>query len=323
MKTVNRRKRTRDEGGVILLLSLLLLAALTAAGIGASTVVINEFKTAASTDQGISAYYTADIAMERGLFAIFNNRLAGSPLGEQSCTGNYVAFCQVKNARDFPADFSLGSGRDVSLSDSTVSEDLRTVNIVKDGVWQLDLVCGSSQFYPECGRARTLTLKYTGSSNAVWAEVQWSYVLKRNINASFTPNSTTRVISNAKLKEPGGATLDLAANSIFGGDVINPPTGTTPPINPDDIAGYTVRIRALYDNLTDVSVSACIKTTTEDQPPCDSSNIFSIPGDIHVVARGQAANAKARLDATVPWRLPAAGLFDFVVFSESSLDKPN
>ncbi len=306
----------REERGVVLLLSLLLLATLTAAGIGASVVVINEFKATASTDQGISAYYTANIGMERGLFAIFNNRLAGNDLGEPTCIGNYQTFCQVKNADSFPAGLNLGSGRNVSLSDSIVEENIKTVSIAKDETLQLDFICGSGQFYASCGTARTLTLKYAGASIVAWAEVQWSYILKRNVNASFTANSTTRVISDVKLSE--GATLDLAANSILGNpDIISPPTGATPSVNPSDIAGYSVRIKALYDDLTNVDVSACQDTSN----PC--GNTFPIPGDIHVVARGQAANAKARLDATVPWRLPAAGLFDFVIFSESSLDKPN
>ncbi|MBI4092883.1 MAG: hypothetical protein HY420_03080, partial [Candidatus Kerfeldbacteria bacterium] len=72
----SRRHRRQNEQGVALLLALLLVAALTAAGIGASTLIVKEFKTTASTDQGIAAYYAADAGVERALFTVFNNRIA-------------------------------------------------------------------------------------------------------------------------------------------------------------------------------------------------------------------------------------------------------
>jgi hypothetical protein len=44
--------------------------------------------------------------------------------------------------------------------------------------------------------------------------------------------------------------------------------------------------------------------------------------DINVVSIGQSRNTKVRLDASIPWQLPSSGLFDYVIFSETALDKP-
>lgn len=339
----HRKRRRRDDRGVVLLLSLIIMAVLTAAGIGASVVVINEYRTSASTDRGIEAYYSADIGMERGLYAIFSNRLSGSALGGTYCEAygyyyNSSAFCQVHNAAVFPSSkyysftsgdlgsaLSLSGGRSFLLSDSTYSESSKTYSLHRDESVPIDLANPNGAFsqpIPSDNKPQALTLKLPDTGGDGWAEVQWTYITSQTRLGTFSAIPVLRLITNQALKDPNGVTIDLCAASLFC-PVGTPceqgiPQASTPTMNCQDIWGYSVRIKATYGDLSDLTVSACKDVLGE----CPTDKVYPIVGDVNIVARGGAMDARARLDATVPWRIPAAGLFDFVIFSESNLDKP-
>jgi len=314
-----------DQRGIALLLSLLLMAALTAAGIGASTVVINELRTTTSTDASIGAFYAADIGIERSLFTVANSRAAGLSLGETvNWSSTSYALPMVKF--NLPAMPPIQvSGAQVDLEDSYSAENSKVFNLRKDQSIQLDLFSQSNPFSPS-STARYLYIRSPNlaslSPNA-WLEVQWSYVRKSGPDLAV-PNATIRLIATANLSDDGSTANQGIRINLLDGlvspvgtspvAIVNPEgittSETTPAIN--DIAGWNVRIKALYADAPNITVRA-----TDS-----AAGTYLIPGDVHIVARGEQGSARARLDALVPWKLPASGLFDYVVFSESNLDKP-
>lgn len=318
-----------NQKGIALLLSLLLMAALTAAGISASSVIINEFRTTASTDAGIGAYYAADVGIERSLFTIFNSRLSNLPFGEITYPSGtpYVVPHVLFND---PPMAPLIDGATVALSDTAITQNSKVVNIQKDQSVQLDLFSQTSQFNPSAaiGVARKLILRspnLTALSPTAWVEVQWTYVRRTASNANPAPNATIRLVAAQNLNLSGdgtcaGVEIDLLTGSVLANGtacpvaIVNPAGLTTNESTPgeNELAGWNVRIKALYADLPNLM----IETKKSD------NSTYPIPGDFNLVSRGQSGSARARLDANVPWKLPSSGLFDYVIFSETDLDKP-
>lgn len=320
------RIRHHDQRGIALLLSLLLMAALTAAGIGASTIVINEIKTTATTDAGISAYYAADIGMERSLYSIFSGRIIGMNLGDAAAPPYWTVFGHIRGNNP---PFTLTGGNTVDMSSTTIEASSKTVSLKKENSAAIGLINESAPFSPAPGGSIPRRINIWAPNNATaWAEVQWSYILKTDPTRTPVPaNNTLRLVHPNNLTSnatgsTGGVSIDLATGQVsplHAGDpaipsILEPEIGVTTEgtFNIGEVNGWVVRIKALYGDIASLTVEA------ETQ----SGAIYPIQGDLNLVSRGAAGTARARLDAIVPWRLPTSGLFDYVVFSEGNLDKP-
>ncbi len=328
-------QRVRHEQGVVLLLSLLLIAALTAAGIGASVIIVTEFQSTRSTDQGIKAFYTADIGMERALYTVFNNRLVGTQLHPPAfspcnCASSTETLCQlVCNNPEFSGTTVLtDAGASVFLEDTSATTAAKTVALTRENqTVQIDLYNPDSPFSPGFNDvARTIVLQRSALAaedpNSVGAEVQWIYALK--FGQTFAENSTIRLVRNQNLA--GGVTIDLYTGNISSNDGTpvgsdNPLGITLPPASFDQISGWVVRIKALKNDLPNLTFYAeCVDTS-----PCPNfgyPNRFPLRFDIAISSRGTYRDARFVMRADVPWRLPTVGVFDYVIFSEKTLDKP-
>lgn len=327
----NHEQRTRNEHGIVLMLSLLLIAALTAAGIGASVIIVTEFRATSSTDQGIKAFYTADIGMERALYTIFNNRLVGTQLhlpafGTCVCASSTETVCQLScNDPAFSGTTALiDAGSSVSLQDTSVETASKKFSLIrKNQTVQIDLYDPNEPF-GFSSPPRTITLQRSALTTElgtdVGAEVQWVYALADG--QTFTENSTIKLLSNENLASATGATINLLTGNISGNDnTINPPGITLPPTSFSNISGWVVRIKALNNDLPNLTFFA----TCVDTNPCPYdgyANRFQLKSDIAISSQGTYRDASFVLSGAVPWRLPTVGVFDYVIFSEKTLDKP-
>ncbi|MBI4092617.1 MAG: hypothetical protein HY420_01705, partial [Candidatus Kerfeldbacteria bacterium] len=272
------------------------------------------------TDQGIAAYYAADAGVERALFTVFNNRIAGSDLGGETSSSalKNLTFVQVKY--DLPFLTPLLPGHAYGLSGSTLTQNpigSKTVGLLKDQSVQLDLFDPDSPFNNVTLPApKSITLKSIGLANGAWAEVRWTYGLRSNVASDVQPaNATVRLITTANLAD--GATINFFTGNVtaVSGSIENPIGITPQPASEGEIAGYSVRITALNNDIPNLNMAVC----ADNNAPCSP---YQIPGDIHIKSRGRVGQALTQVEATVPWRLPTIGLFDYVIFSEERLDKP-
>lgn len=325
-----------------LVLSLLLLSALMAAGIGTSVVIVNEFRTVSSTDQGLEAYYVADAGIERSLFIVSNNRLTGiSPFGEMyngsSYPGDKSVYDQVTGLVGPVSAPFVRPSNTVDLTETSILQQEKIVSLRTGTSVQLNFLNGrgifesSSRGVPKMIIMQSDTINEAASPPA-WAEVQFVYTrLSEKLGLRF-PNSTTRLIHAVNLKNGVRIVLETGqVTSINVAEAIRNPEGVTPPIDvPSDLAGWTVRIRALYNDIPNLRVSACkVTDAAHCSEPWDSvgeisgysSTRYPISNELALVSSGRSRNAQFKLFATVPWILPTSGIFDFVLFSEDSLDK--
>lgn len=320
-----------------MLLALLIMAALTAAGIGASTIVVTELRSAAATDQGVTAYYLADIGMERALFTIHLNRRLNSALGTGCAAGTTCD--QLKN--NLPAlggSTGLSSGATVQLTDSVFGQSSKQLTVRQNQTAEVPLFDPDNQFSPAADSARSLYLgaPSMGIGADARAEVQWVYFLKSNVSTEVLPqNATVRLISERNLRS--GVKIDLFTGVIATQDsstvdfiptqgVTEIPTGITF----NQVAGWVVRVKALNADVNGLNLHACttdLNTACPTLPSCpntDPANSrYCFYSDLILNARGRYRNASFVLQATVPWKLPSVGVFDYALFSEQSLDKPN
>lgn len=321
MKRLNQHNRRSNQQGIAMLLALLLMSALTAAGIGASTVIISEIRTSSSTDAGIAAYYAADAGLERALFTIANSRMAGIALGNPNGLEVNTAFNMVKN--QLPAPASLLNAGTVDMTDSSILQSQKTVSLQKDQAVQLELYGSTSDFSPTVVRSLELQSSTVDPANGGWIEVSWSFVKKTGSLGVNPPNTTVRLITANNLLY--GVKIDLVNGTITSSHALDPITtnifGSEEVLSDtSNIGGWSVRIKAFVGNPgVPASTGIVPDLTIKTRDPADV--IMKIPGDFALIARGDVNGAKARIDAIIPWKFPVSALFDYVVFSENSLDK--
>ncbi|MFA5052289.1 MAG: pilus assembly PilX N-terminal domain-containing protein [Patescibacteria group bacterium] len=129
-----------------------------------------------------------------------------------------------------------------------------------------------------------------GTDPNSWAEVSW--IGWDNTGTLGTSVSAKKVIGSTDLSN--GWSITLA--SAYSGSPV----------------GYRLRIRALFGPLSSFSVI-----------PYDSSNniVTNLPSQVIIKSVGRRNSFKQALTATVPWRIPLSGLYDYVLFSEGELEK--
>ncbi len=335
----HRRTRTsRDERGVTLLLALLIVAAVTAAGAGAAAIVITQNRTASTVDAGAAAFYAADMGMERALFTVANNRIAGSIMQSGNCEADACA--QIKNNKPpLSGQPAFAGGERYAISVNSIKETQTTATIKKDETFTIDLTYGDSAF-SGVTTPRTLFLTAndivitspgdTDEEGTPYAEIQWTFFFGGGIPLKELqpPNSTIRVISKLNMKY--GVKIDMYTGNVSSLDTTNAPSIV--PNNPSgltdiptgynvaSITGWIVKVKALSADIPNLVGYAC-----KGSDPCDpdSADRFVFKSIFSITSRGTASGSSFVLNAKVPVRLPASGIFDYALFSEQTLEKPD
>lgn len=328
----NNQSITGDRRGATLLLALIIVAAVIAAGIGASVIVVREFQIASSVDKGMAAYYAADTGIERALFTVYNNRVAGTPLGYSSCADG--ACFQVRNNLPLmTSQPSAVSGEQFNMYATRYDRKSATVSIKQNQSAQLELSFGSG--FSGASAARTLffspatsiNVKNDPSDEETLIEVQWVYLMRASLVKDIQPeNSTIRLVSKKNVRY--GFMIDLFTGTIISADdaytiVPSNPTGVTnipSDYNMTNISGWIVTIKALTSDVGNLTAYACTGTDicTETAP-----ERYTMYSSLSIASRGSAGGAQQTLYARVPLLTPATGVFDYALFSEETIEKPD
>jgi hypothetical protein len=236
------------------------------------------------------AYYAAESGVEYGLQTIKEARANGTTLNQlKLALQNYT-----------PAD--LPNGSDWTLADTTTNEAYQITFLRKNQSVVLDLydpedpaAGGFESFWVEA-------LDANPSSSPAWLEVAyipWTI----DLGTGLLDWDDTKVTKRLR--------------SIFETQPNSPAPFTDIVVNEN----YRVRIKALYDDLKNVKITAY----TDNQPfdNCDPVSVCQkpIPNRVFLKATGRSGQNEVGMSASVPWQVPAAGLFDYVLFSEDTIDK--
>ncbi|MFA5135078.1 MAG: hypothetical protein WC505_04840 [Patescibacteria group bacterium] len=277
------------QHGIALLYSLLVISLFTAIAITISIIVINELKLTASSTDATVAYYAAESGIERGLHTVQLARADSTKTLQDA----------VDEVGQLSADLDWSKASYTDEDSQKATSRIEHVEVKEYEYIQADYYDVSSPLDPTDGVVvRTLMVVngdgITNPDAASYAEVSWT---AWNSNGLLESSASARkVIGPSDLEE--GWTLDLQA----------PYSDTFIPV------GYRVRVKALLGDLSDV-------TLTPRKADGNELSDDELPSQLQIKSIGTYRNFKQSLTATVPWKVPLFGLYDYVLFSESTILK--
>ncbi len=260
--------------GSTLLYAVLVLAAVVASSVVLSDAIFSSLKQVTSLDKAIQAYYVADSAVEDSLYRL--RVLAVSP--------GALSASSPADGSFFPFYTTFGSW----TRSATAASNQIVVTIPANKTMQLDLYNPAASLQNLSGSyfpIKTLLLSWGPTTGSEWLEV-----------------------SSIGWKVDGSVDSSVV-KQIFGPSS-QPATITLP--NNDDL--YKVRIKALYDTVYSLTITA------KDQPGL----VVPLPGKIVIKATGSTSNTNQAIEVTIKdpsYPNQVSGLYDYVIFSEDSLIK--
>ncbi|USN53728.1 MAG: hypothetical protein H6760_00980 [Candidatus Nomurabacteria bacterium] len=277
----------KDERGIVMLLSLLVLSALTAVAIGTSVLIIKEVQQSSNIDRSLMAYYAAETGIEKGLYTVKIGRQTNQELAD------------ILN--DLNDGGAMSNGASWSTDESTTSEEYSLSSLKENQSTVLDLYDpldptegGYESFGVEALDAKPL-------QNPAWLEISYfPWTINGGLLDWDDDNVEKRLRSVYETQPNVPAIFDLLPNQ-----------------------NYRIRVRALYDDLRNVRITAFTEDDPTDTDVCNPaySCIKSIPNRVLIRSLGASGGNQSALSASVPYQAPASGIFDFVLFSEQTIDK--
>lgn len=158
-------------------------------------------------------------------------------------------------------------------------------DIAKNDFWEINLYDADNSLSPLASPIKSVKIAWTGPGT------EW-------IEAEVEPWTTGGVLGT-----PVKSLFSSASNPA----VVNLQDATT--------VLYRLRIKALYSNLTAVTVTAWSGLNA-------SGSQVNIPAQVTMIATGAFRRTKQAVRATMPHRSPLSGIFDYVLFAEDDLVKP-
>jgi len=307
MINFSRKIKQSSEKGQTLLLALLILAAVSATAIGFAILILNLIKGAENLDNSISAFYAAQSGLEKSLYKVKTNRQTG--VGLDATLDDLKGITKTNFTKE-----NLEMEMDVDAIDKV--EESRTFSLAKDESEQVDFYDPDDPFggpsditkiwiswdNNPCAFGQVGVIDYINcyGDGSEWVEISW--VGWNQDGDSFENVEKILLDSNALTYYdscPEESYLSIRCKI----EDLDP--------NPNMVF-YRVRIKALYDKVEDIEVKAMN----------DAYEFIDIPARVHIKTIGKFGRTHQALSASMPWRIPVSGLFDYVIFSEKELRKP-
>lgn len=297
MKQLFPKQATRMRSGVTLLVALLVLATVAGIALAIAAVVVRDVHQSRNLDDAITAYYAAEAGMEEALLKIKTNRLV-TP-GDPGLGSTLV---------DLDNDSGTVGSAVYSL-DATEGPDILLTSIPQDEFVQADLFTPDPTFEDPGVENIRITWEGAGVSPTTWLEVAVERFLLAPLltqfyrveSGEFVPSERQNFLipcdsGGSPLCASGWCACDETTTEIWEG------SGTRQ---------LRIQIKALYGNARNVQVTAL----DSDNSPVPLRN------RIQVTSKGTFARSNVAIQTSVPWRIPAGGLFAHVLFSEEDLAK--
>lgn len=284
-----------NKSGSVLLYSLLIISLITAIAIAVSVIVINELKLTSGAADATLAYYAAESGIERGLYTLKIMRNDGSSKLSDAVT-EISSFPKGSEAA-FENNADYSDEQTKSKTSEIINEEVKENQYIQADYYNVEDPLSDSGVV-------SIVVKSGPDDPApnpdpdTWAEVSWTAW-----DSSGTLGTST---SAKKLIGPTDLQPDPPADI---GWPITLDVFSTQSVTP---VGYRLRIKALFGDLSSLTVT-----------PYDGSNdpVTNLPSQIEIKSVGERGKFKQSLTATVPWKIPLFGLYDYVLFSEGDILK--
>ena len=296
--------KTGEQSGQALLLSLLIMAGITAAGVGFATLIISQIKATENIENSMAASYAAESGLEKALHIVKINRKTGTSLAQTIADIKAVA-----DSHEFTK-----TGLSVLFDQNSIlSEEVSNkFSLLQDESRQIDFYDPDAPFGTDTG-IKYLYISWDNNplpisdplyesgygTGSEWVEISWT---GWDINGNSFENVEKVFLASNALGYNSGLcnedsyiqckTIELDPNTI-------------------GLAHYQIRVKAFYTNVDDVEIKAL------DQ----SYVIVDIPSRVRIKTIGKFGRTQQALNASLPWKIPISGLFDYVIFSEEKVDK--
>jgi len=274
---------------------LLIISLITAIALTVSVIIINELKLTTSVVDATMAYYAAEAGLERGLYGVRVMRESGVTLTE--------ALSKIQGYAD-SNDF-VNNSTYTDAGSATQSSEISHQVLKENQYLQADYYNVDNPLAPSVVKSITVQngTRASNPDTASWAEVSW---IAWNENGTLGESTSARKVVGPTDLQPDeiqseGWPINL---NTFG-------SGFVP-------SGYRVRIKALFGDLSNISV------TPYDQvggPYQGGSKVTNLASQIVIKSVGERNKFKQALTAILPWKLPLFGLYDYVLFSEGEIAK--
>lgn len=276
----------KNQSGSVILYALLVMALITAIGIGISIVMIRELKLTQNIHYASLAYYASESGIEKGLYKIRVARDNKELSDTLSAIKNYKPGTDP-NANNFGNSATYDDNKTQNITQEF------TYNLEQDQTIQVDL------YDPDTGGSLgAQSVTFSWENEATWIEVsyiKWS----GNIPVSLDKLSVDRRLFSGSMS--GTADSLLALDSTY---------------------SYRIRVRAYFSDAKNLKIIAYnCPNPYEEGSGCDANHIVNIRTRIVVNSVGKKDDFSQSLTATVPWKVPIFGLYDYAVFSEGEVKK--
>ncbi len=288
MRTMIKSHSHTSQNGIALVYVLLIVFLITAIAITISIVVINELRLTRTASDATLAYYAAESGIERGLYMVKQLRADGTETLQSAVTVIQGLSGSLTNNTRY--DNNESSAQSAIIQNQFIAEDRFVQADYYDFEDPLDNIPPANQI------TQSLVVSNAGNDPFSWAEVSW---------VAWDANGT--------LGESASARKIIGPTDLANGWTI-PNLDTFDSIDP---RGYRIRIKALFGDLSSITV------TPYDQPngAAGGGAIVDLPSLLQIKSVGQKSSFKQALTATIPWKIPLYGLYDYVLFSEGELLK--
>ena len=284
-RLMNIELRKKNEAGTIVLIAVMIMATLLTAALGTGTLVINIVNQSASIDYSISAYYSAETGIEKGLYRIRKDNYI-PPIKEYTVTPD-VEDSNIGDQLTLDASATLKFHYDMTTING---KDSIIFDLVANQEYEVDL------YNPNLSASLPVDpveLNISGRGNPDTEVTIQITAISWSGNELEVPNAVVRTIPQGDAAIDPPIVLNLAAAhvhkvkfKVFGGSLENII------ITAYDGGGASVSMPGTY-----------VLTSTGSYP------------------YGTGRQASQILSVEMPILEPAYGLYNFVIFSEGDITK--
>ncbi|MFH0873478.1 MAG: hypothetical protein V1846_01410 [Candidatus Komeilibacteria bacterium] len=290
----------QGQQGAVLVLALLILSFVMFTALSLTSVLLVELRSAKYLDSAIIAHYAAESGAEKALFKLKEaHSLDELTVGLPSASDPYADFFNLEETSDYVLS---GVDQDRSFTFNSISEsseNFSAYNIPVNQSIQLDI------FNP---KEETLTTINTGATqlNIDWSGI--SCITSDRLEVSLlefkNSGSVLEIVNSANNPRreywPCGTCSDGSA----------PCADTThPTVNSGSY--YRISIRPIDHDVRSLTVTLSAA----------DGSLVSIPSQVYIQTTGRFRDATQVVTVQTPWNSGVADIFNYVIFSESSLIK--
>lgn len=291
----------KKQPGVISLIALILMATITAIAATSSIIIINELRQTESLDQSYYAVYAAETGLEDGLYNVRLMRSTAKLVDAKAILNDYPTFHGIANTAKWQR--TVGDEQSFTVTQLTNDQSARVDYFSPDG--------------PNFGSGiESIVMNWkdtcSGASQIESSVITWPIETDEfgHQTITFDP-STQQVFKQINLCLSYPNPCSVTTNSFLSISGVEDFTAIKP---------YRFEFRPLAN----ISAPSCVIqnfSMTAYSAVGGGGSVVPLPQKLNIKSTGWFGQSQQALTASLPWKAPASGLLNFVLFSQEDIVK--